>query len=347
MTQDAFVRAWQKLSTFHGRSSFSTWLHRVAVNVILGKLRSESRSADRETAVEDLESLAGAQPSNRPDIGIDLENAITLLPARARTVFVLHDVEGYRRNCRADRDCRRNLEGSSSSSSKTIERGAQRMNCDSFADHVDDYVDGTLERNLVASIERHLATCTSCRSNLDELRSLMKAASDLPGGIDPGRNLWPQIADRIDSSVIDWSGRRSTPPQTLRWLQMAAVIGLMVFGLWVARSQIHQGPSRPAARLDASGQSARQSLADYADRAHTEDGIMLAKKDLLSTIEQRRDVLDDHTLQQIEADMLVLDEAIGQIRAALVEQPENRRLKLALAARYQQEVRLLQQVSRV
>ena len=96
MTQDAFVRAWQKLSTFHGRSSFSTWLHRVAVNVILGKLRSESRSADRETAVEDLESLAGARPSNRPDIGIDLEKAITLLPAKARTVFVLHDVEGYR-----------------------------------------------------------------------------------------------------------------------------------------------------------------------------------------------------------------------------------------------------------
>ena len=100
MTQDAFVRAWQKLSTFHGRSSFSTWLHRVAVNVILGKLRSESRSADRETVVEDLESLAGARPSNRPDLGIDLEKAITLLPAKARTVFVLHAVEGVlTRNC--------------------------------------------------------------------------------------------------------------------------------------------------------------------------------------------------------------------------------------------------------
>ncbi len=221
------------------------------------------------------------------------------------------------------------------------------MNCDSFIEHLDEYVDGTLQSEQVTSIEQHVATCTSCRRNLDELRSSMKAASDLPREIEPERNLWPQIADRIGSSPIDWSGRRSTPPQTQRWLQMAAVIGLMVFGLWVARSQVHQGPSRPAAQLDARGQSARQSFADYADRAHTEDGIMLAKKDLLSTIEQRRDVLDDHTLQQIEADMLVLDEAIGQIRAALVEQPENRRLKLALAARYQQEVRLLQQVSRV
>lgn len=221
------------------------------------------------------------------------------------------------------------------------------MNFDPFVEHLDDYADGMLQYEQETAFEQHLATCAACRSKLLELRSLMKAASELPRELDPEHDLWPQIADRIGSKPVDWSGRRSTPPESLRWLQLAAVVGLMVVGLWVARSQIHDGPSHLKAQLDASEESAHQSFADYANRAHTEDGIMLAKIDLLTTIEQRRGVLDDHTLQQIEADMLLLEEAIGQIRAALVEQPENRKLKLALAARYQQEIRILQQVSRV
>jgi RNA polymerase sigma-70 factor (ECF subfamily) len=96
MTQDAFVRAWQKLASFQGRSSFSTWLHRLAANVILGRLRSEKRWSDRETDFEEIEARHGASETKRQEIEIDLERAISLLPSKARVVFILHDVEGYR-----------------------------------------------------------------------------------------------------------------------------------------------------------------------------------------------------------------------------------------------------------
>jgi RNA polymerase sigma-70 factor (ECF subfamily) len=94
LTQDAFVRAWQKLSGFRGESSFGTWLYRLAVNVALMDIRS--RNADPVSMVDE---------DNLPDHGEtpfcaaereELERAIGKLPPRARAVLVLHDVEGWR-----------------------------------------------------------------------------------------------------------------------------------------------------------------------------------------------------------------------------------------------------------
>jgi len=96
LTQDAFVRAWQKLGSFRGRSRFLTWLHRVAVNVVLGDLRSRGRWEARLTELEQPQSEARAAVRRHPEAGIDLERAIGELPPQARMVFVLHDVEGYR-----------------------------------------------------------------------------------------------------------------------------------------------------------------------------------------------------------------------------------------------------------
>jgi RNA polymerase sigma-70 factor (ECF subfamily) len=96
LTQETFIRAWTKLDTFGGRSAFSTWLHRLAVNVVLGHSRVRSRREERERP---LESTAGAEPApsqRRPEEAVDLERAIAALPDGARKVFVLHDIEGYR-----------------------------------------------------------------------------------------------------------------------------------------------------------------------------------------------------------------------------------------------------------
>ena len=54
LTQSAFVRAWEKISTFAGRSQFSTWLHRLTVNVVLGEWRSRSRREGRQVPLEEL-----------------------------------------------------------------------------------------------------------------------------------------------------------------------------------------------------------------------------------------------------------------------------------------------------
>jgi RNA polymerase sigma-70 factor (ECF subfamily) len=95
LTQDVFVRAWEKLTQFRGESAFGTWLHRLAVNVVLNARKIEGRQRERIDGSEDtLDRLP-----NAPDhVGerMDLEAAIALLPPGARRVFVLHDMQGYR-----------------------------------------------------------------------------------------------------------------------------------------------------------------------------------------------------------------------------------------------------------
>lgn len=95
LTQDVFVRAWSKLGTFRGDAKFSTWLHRLAVNLIISRRSSWATERARFLDADDtLETLA-AKPSGR-ELGLDFEKAIDLLPDGARTVFVLHDVEGWK-----------------------------------------------------------------------------------------------------------------------------------------------------------------------------------------------------------------------------------------------------------
>jgi RNA polymerase sigma-70 factor, ECF subfamily len=95
LTQDIFVRAWQKLATFRGEAAFSTWLHRLAVNVILEHRRTLAvRMSRYHAGDETLDRLSS--PSATPDLAMDFESAIEKLPEGAREVFVLHDVEGYK-----------------------------------------------------------------------------------------------------------------------------------------------------------------------------------------------------------------------------------------------------------
>ncbi|TDR48599.1 RNA polymerase sigma-70 factor (ECF subfamily) [Tahibacter aquaticus] len=94
LTQDAFVRAWQKLAGFRFESAFSTWLYRLGVNVALMDLRG----AGNEQNVDDevLELAAGGDVPFCAGERADLEQAVAKLPPRARAVLVLHDVEGWK-----------------------------------------------------------------------------------------------------------------------------------------------------------------------------------------------------------------------------------------------------------
>jgi RNA polymerase sigma-70 factor, ECF subfamily len=96
LTQDVFVRIWQKIDTFRWESSFETWLHRVTVNQALDALRSCRRRSGWELLTGDPAELAGRSRSAHPGRVLDLEKAIAGLPDGARAIFVLHDVEGYR-----------------------------------------------------------------------------------------------------------------------------------------------------------------------------------------------------------------------------------------------------------
>ena len=92
--QDVFIRVWEKLDTFRGDAAFGTWLHRLATNVILRQRQRSRSEEDRESATPP--ELMRAAPGPTPGLKIDIEVGVDRLPSRARQVFVLHDMEGYK-----------------------------------------------------------------------------------------------------------------------------------------------------------------------------------------------------------------------------------------------------------
>ncbi len=96
LTQDVFVRAWEKLATFRGESAFATWLTRLAVNVVLSERRERGRRDAHVALTDDPEAFAGPVAPRDTAAALDLERAIAALPEQARQVFVLHDVEGWK-----------------------------------------------------------------------------------------------------------------------------------------------------------------------------------------------------------------------------------------------------------
>ena len=101
--QEAWVKAWERIGSFRGESSFATWLHRLTVNLILDRKRRQTRRQrllGRPEAWAFFEVVA-ARCSD--DDRVDLERAVSRLPTGARTAFILHDVEGYTHQEIADR----------------------------------------------------------------------------------------------------------------------------------------------------------------------------------------------------------------------------------------------------
>lgn len=97
LVQEAFIRAWDKLELFEGKSAFGTWLHRLAANVALSDRRIRVRRVARERPMDDaVERTAMGERDLHVGLRTDLEQAIAGLPERARTVLVLFDIEGYR-----------------------------------------------------------------------------------------------------------------------------------------------------------------------------------------------------------------------------------------------------------
>jgi RNA polymerase sigma-70 factor (ECF subfamily) len=95
LTQDTFVRAFQRIEGFREESAFGTWLHTIAMSVSLNELRRLKRERARSAPLEDADELAQAAPRSDPVLRARLMEAVDELPEGCRTVFLMHDAEGY------------------------------------------------------------------------------------------------------------------------------------------------------------------------------------------------------------------------------------------------------------
>jgi RNA polymerase sigma-70 factor (ECF subfamily) len=95
LTQEVFLRAWQKLGSFRGEARFGTWLHRLAVNHLLSRRETERKRDARSVPGDRIMDHVPAPVRRSSGAALDLEEAIARLPPGAREVFVLYDVEGY------------------------------------------------------------------------------------------------------------------------------------------------------------------------------------------------------------------------------------------------------------
>jgi len=107
LAQEAFLQLFRKIATFRGESAFSTWLHRLSVNVVLMRLRKKTLAATSldERNESDEESSGARKDIGGPDLRlsgsvdrVNLERAVQRLPPGYRSIFVLHDVQGYEHN---------------------------------------------------------------------------------------------------------------------------------------------------------------------------------------------------------------------------------------------------------
>lgn len=94
-TQETFIRAFDRLAQFRGEATLGTWLGSIAISVTLNGLRRTKRLREREIALEDGATAAAPVAAAEPDLKARLNHAVHRLPEGYRTVFVMHDVEGY------------------------------------------------------------------------------------------------------------------------------------------------------------------------------------------------------------------------------------------------------------
>jgi anti-sigma-K factor RskA len=230
--------------------------------------------------------------------------------------------------------------------------------CHDTRKQFDELLDGELSGDARRAVEEHLAGCAECRDELAALETLLAEARALPREIAPRTDLWPGIEERLtprrpslgswlSSLLPDWGPL--TSPSALAGA--AATIAVAALGalLW----QSYQAPGdvgRDTVAAESAAQPAvldEELMAQRAELARSEDGVLLARQNLIEAVEGPKEHLSPETVAVIEENMRIIDQAIGQIRIALEDDPLNHELNMLLATYYQQEAELLKRVSGV
>jgi anti-sigma factor RsiW len=223
------------------------------------------------------------------------------------------------------------------------------MNHDDILERLDAWLDGALPRAEHEAVDVHLRGCDVCRDEAEAARWLREEARALPREIQPPRDLWAGIEARIDAKrVIAFPKAPAAPaerpaqrPWWLRAPMLAAAAVVLMLCSSVATALLLRQPGGAPVAMPAAGTEAAPAYTALAAFEPAEVEFQRAIDDLAAVLEAGRDVLDPATIEVIETNLRIIDQAIAESRAALERDPNNRELANLLSAIYHRKVDLL------
>jgi anti-sigma factor RsiW len=215
------------------------------------------------------------------------------------------------------------------------------IRCDEALRLLDDHVDGTLGAERTAAVAAHLAACEECRGAEAATRHLVLAARSLPAEIEPARDLWADIAARVQTEVVPLAGPRRVWSRPRR-PALAAAAALLVAATAVVTVRISSRAPLGTEPPTGSGGAklARTGAADDVTAAIAE--YERAAAALRLALAQNGAILPPATRRVVEENLTIVDTAVARLSSALAGDPGNRELALLLAAAYEQQIDLLQ-----
>lgn len=221
------------------------------------------------------------------------------------------------------------------------------MNCRQTESALDDFVDGALPAEERREVERHLEECAACRGAESELRALIARAATAPRASAPDQDLWPAIARRIAAGTVERGVFGGVPRIRWPYLAMAAsaaavliVVTSVVTTTLIGRRGAEQDALH-AGRIQASGGVSVASL----ELVQAQATYAQARTQLLAAFEMRRPSLSPETRAVVDRNLKIIDQAVGEMQAALARDPGNRELPTLLVTAYAQEIDLLQRLT--
>lgn len=221
------------------------------------------------------------------------------------------------------------------------------MKCEEAQERLDDYVDGTLPEAVFQEVELHIAGCSACRADETALRELLARAGNLPREMQPPRDLWSGIRERIDPAGRLAPRMRPERPSARWWtfgfLAAAAVVVVALVSTWTNVGG--PGTSQPAGGTGVAQPVGAGDAGAPMHQAETE--YMRATGQLMEALNARRGSLSPETQAAVGKNLQAIDEALRELREALEKDPGNRQLSKMLASTQQKKLNLLLRLIRL